>query len=310
MIPRSWELIAPGGSAELAHRLGGLFGVVYFGVPLLVVVAWAGWGHRSDLWVRGSALLVAVVILLSLGPALHVYGVARGLPLPWTLLLRLPVYGLLVPARIAPFGFLGAAVCVASVVDGLWPARIDARLAWPAAMAAAVLLPLAPAGPLPVWLSPLPRYFAHVAMRALPAGGLVVIAAPPPSLAGVDAMLWQLEARFRFRLPWGYAIQPGTGGRASGLGPIGPLENAWLRLEAYGRVHIDPGTLPRIRAELRTWRADAMVVGPVPHQALVVALTSRVVERSPRWTDGVAVWVLRVVRSRTVGARSRARLRA
>jgi len=292
VVPRAWELLAPFGAAALTHRFGGLFGVAYLGVPLLAVVAWAWWRYRVDPWVRGSVLLVAVAIVLSLGPVLRVDGVAFGPPLPWTLLLRLPVYGLLVPARIAPFAFLGAAVCVAMVLDRLWPDRSDARLAWPATVAAAVLLPLVPAGPVPVWLAPVPGYFVSRTLPGVPNGSLIAIAAPPAQLGGVDAMLWQVDADFRFRLAWGYAIQSGPGGRASGLGRIGPLQDLWLRLELGSSPRLTTGRADAIRKDLWRWRVRALVVGPVPHRALLLTLASTVLREAPQWRDGVAIWLL------------------
>ena len=291
VVPRRSELLAPFGLPALVRPWGGpLFGAVYPGLPLLVVVGWAWLRHRSDPWVRGSVLLFAAAVLLALGPVLRIGGTAVGVPLPWALLLHLPVYGLLMPARIAPFAFLGAGACLAVVADRLWPERTDTRLAWPAMVAAAVVLPLVPAGPVPVWLFPAPTYFTSAALRSVPVDSLVVVA--PPTLVSVDEMLWQTEAGFRFHLPWGYAIQAGAGGRASSSGPVGVLETSF-QLAASGHPGgIGPGRVAQIRAELLRWNACAIVIGPMAHRALAVDIIVAVVGRPPRWTGGVALWSL------------------
>ncbi len=291
VIPRVSELIAPFGSAELSRRWGsGFGGGVYPGLPLLIIVGWAWWRHRAEPWVRGAVLLFTVATVLALGPVLHVDGTPL-VALPWALLLHLPVYGLLVPVRVTPFAFLGAAVCLAWALDRCWPDRGDARLAWPALVALVAVLPLVPAGPLPRWVFPTPQYFVAGGLREIPPGSLIAIASPLP-VKNVDAMLWQAEAQFRFRIPWGYAIQPGPGGRAAGSGPVGVLEASWRRAAAGHPVAVGSSQAGLIRSELNRWRARAVIVGPMPHRALVVAVVTSALGRPPRWTGGVALWIL------------------
>ncbi|HVA21349.1 MAG TPA: hypothetical protein VNN74_04555 [Candidatus Micrarchaeia archaeon] len=297
VVPRVSELIAPFGSAVLSRRWGSEFeGALYAGIPLLMIVGLAWWRHRAEPWVRGALLLFAVAAVLTLGPVLHVDGTSIGLPLPWIMLLHVPVYGLLVPVRMAPFAYLGAAVCLALVLDRHWPDRSDARLAWPGLVAVAAVLPLVPAGPLPRWVFPSPQYFATGGARDIPAGSLIAIASPY-----MDAMLWQAEAGFRFRMPWGYAIQPGSSGRAAGGGPVGVLEASWLQAASGIPVGFGPHRAALIRAELHGWHARAVVVGPMPHREAVVAVTTAALGRPPRWTEGVAVWTLA---PETVGGRA------
>ncbi len=291
VIPHRGELLAPLGAAVLTSQWGGYFGqAVYLGLPLLAVVGWACWRHPKDPWVRGSACLVAVAALLALGPELRVHGTAVGVPLPWAWLAHLPVYGFGSPARIAPFVFLGAATCLALVVDRCWPDRPDARLAWPGLVAIAAVLPLLPIGPLPVWVVPTPRYFTDGEVRTLPSGSVVAVAALPDPVVGLDAMLWQADAGYRFRLPWGYAYQAGASRHASTWGSVGALQALWLDATTGRAIALRSGEGLAIRRELSRWRATAIVVGPMPHRKLVVALTADVVGREPRWRGGAAVW--------------------
>jgi hypothetical protein len=45
-----------------------------------------------------------------------------------------------------------------------------------------------------------------------------------------------------------------------------------------------------IRADLRRWSVEAVVVGPMPHRDQAVALLSAVLGRAPSAGDGVDVW--------------------
>lgn len=291
-VPQATQMLSPFGSLTRARMWEGpIGGAVYLGLPLLAIVAWAWYRHRSDPWVRGSALLCALALLLALGPVLRVGGSAVGVPLPWALLLNLPIYGLLLPARIAPFAFLGAAACLALVLDRAWPERLDARLAWPVTVGLAAVVPLLPNGPLPVWVVPVPTYFHSPEVRSLPMGGLVVVA-PPPAV-NVDAMIWQVESQFRFRLPWAYAIQAGVDSRASVSGPPGALETSLARVAAGRPAGLKPDLTAQVRAELHQWAACAIIVGPMANQDQAVALVASEVGAQPRWVGGVATWMLR-----------------
>ena len=53
---------------------------------------------------------------------------------------------------------------------------------------------------------------------------------------------------------------------------------------------IDAGVPSEIRDDLRRWRVQAIVVGPMPHRDQAVALLSAVMGRSPSSGDGVDVW--------------------
>lgn len=307
ILPRVQQLLAPPGAPYVTAAWDSFWGGnIYLGLPLLVVVGWAGWRLRSDPWVRGAAALSAAAIVLAMGPMLRVGGHATTIPLPWAVLVHLPVYGLMVPARITPFAFLGAAVCLAALVDRLWPTAADPRLTRPAALAAACLLPLVPAAPITTWVFATPSYFTSAALRAIPADSLAAVA--PPGPVNLDAMLWQIEAGLRFRLPWGYAIQQGSGGVRAAFAPAGPLETA-LMVAARGQRRALTIPAPAIRKQLAAWGARAVVVGPMPHRQLAVALVARALGTPPRRVGGVAVWILGATR-RLASRGQRARAQA
>jgi hypothetical protein len=174
----------------------------YVGIPLLllagfVVVRW--WGDRL---VRFAGLLASLVILLSLGPRLHVAGhTLNAVRLPWVLPQRLPVVENILPARLALFLFLLLGLLLAVFVDR---SRLP-RAALFAALAA-VFVPLIPNLPYPSTASAPPSFFASGA-HAIPRGGVVLVAPFAGASGGTTRpMLWQADADLRFRMPEGYVI--------------------------------------------------------------------------------------------------------
>ncbi len=216
VVPTARQLLTVPPAARLAVRWEQYFAQpLYLGVPLLLVVGWALVARRIDPVVRGAAVVCVGVVILALGPHLRVAGVATRLPLPWAAIETLPVLGLAVPARIGAFAYLAAGVCLAHLLDRNWPIWPATR---PAALALAAILPLLPVAGLPSLAVRAPAFFHGPGVRAIPAGSMAAVAGLAPGWS-VEAMLWQAASGFRFRLPWGYAIQAGPRGRRVSLGP-------------------------------------------------------------------------------------------
>jgi hypothetical protein len=93
----------PGNSAEQTG---------YLGLPLLLVVLAWGWRERRGGWARLMLALLAVALLLALGPSLTVDG-TRTIWLPWAALARLPFLRDALPARMMVYVWLCAAVIAA-----------------------------------------------------------------------------------------------------------------------------------------------------------------------------------------------------
>ena len=181
----------------------------YLGLPLLAIVVWFAWQRRKR---AGSRFLLAVFVLAivaELGPYLHVRG-ATYTPLPWKPLVHLPVLNNVLPARFAMYAALAAAVIAA-----LWAA--GSAPAWArAAVTAAAVAATVPALGHGYWHARphRPAFFAQGLYRDCLPGHAVVLALPYPSVD--EAMLWQAEARFRYRLAdaWLSPVVPdGVAGR-------------------------------------------------------------------------------------------------
>jgi hypothetical protein len=193
-LSRHW----PGNSTEQG---------AFVGLPLLaIVVLYARTGWRT---LRGRFLLVslAVVTYVSLGPRLHVAGHGI-LPLP-TLLghetLDLPVLGrkfLPLFDNVLPVRFLLYASLASAVIVALWIATTRYRtLRWLLpAVTVLLLLPNPGAG---VWATTfsVPAFFTESPYRECLRPGENVLPEPPGQ--GGQSNLWQVAAKFRFRMAGG-----------------------------------------------------------------------------------------------------------
>lgn len=189
----------------------------YLGVPLAAAVVWYLWRGRRRPGARFLAVSLALAAVASLGTALYLGG-HRLVPLPWTLLARLPGLDNVLPSRLAVFTALGAAV-----VFALWAARAPARVAL--GVSALAVLALLPRLDIPVWSThpDRPAFFADGLYRScLKPGDELLIA---PFGGDGDSMLWQAESGFAFRMAEGY------------LRPAPP--ETFLRFPAVWLMHFD-----------------------------------------------------------------------
>jgi hypothetical protein len=166
--------------------------------PLLVLVAvlWArrAWGTRGG---RVLSLMLVATVVASFGPLLRVAGHPI-LPLPWALVVRLPVFDNLLPVRFALFTALVLAVIVAR-----WLAEPRAGAGrW--LLAGAALLCLVPSVGSSIWHAtpPRPAFFQHGAWRPVLGSHPRILVIP---FAGRGhSMLWQADAGYGFDQTGGY----------------------------------------------------------------------------------------------------------
>jgi hypothetical protein len=170
----------------------------YLGLPALVMVAWFGWQRWRTPAGRFLLASFAIAVIAAFGSALHVHG-RRIVVMPWTLIADLPLFNNVITARFAVYVSLAAAV-----MSALWAASTRAphwaRLALPA-LAVLALLPRV--GWMEYHHAPdNPRFFADRLDRECLRPGENVLVLPYGKNA--DAMLWQVETGFRFRMAGGY----------------------------------------------------------------------------------------------------------
>ncbi|HVA83880.1 MAG TPA: hypothetical protein VNF28_03180 [Candidatus Binataceae bacterium] len=180
----------------LQHTTWGCEPSAYLGLlPLIVILSAAGRPRTPR-----ARLLIAMLLIVAvatLGPVLHLGGRAL-LPLPWLVAMLVPLLDNALPARFTVYLFLILAVIVA-----LWLARREGFTAGRWLLGGAALVSIFPSLPMTRYTGGdnLPAFFENGLYRQYLAANEIVLILPFG--ASGDALLWQAEANFYFRIPQG-----------------------------------------------------------------------------------------------------------
>ncbi len=143
---------------------------------------------------RYLAVLLTVIIVLALGPVIHFAGTPIA-PSVWLTALVFPIVNNALPARFVLYGFL-----VLSVAITVWLSDVHRRtsLRWLAAGAAVLsVLPTS----IPAANATIPFFSERTYRKHLTYGETVIIL---PFASNGEAMKWQAQSDFLFRLAGGY----------------------------------------------------------------------------------------------------------
>ena len=300
VVPNPVVSQLPLGISSDAFRWGWDIGElgVYVGLPLLVILTVfvvMGWRERI---VRVASIWALCMLVLSLGPSLHVAGRDINIWLPWAAVERLPLLENALPVRFDLFWQLGVATLVAIAARSIAHfAAGRARLASGLVLAGALVLML-PTLTYQTWVPTVPSLFTTSAVDQIPSGARVFIAPfPRDQLYDAAPMLWQADAGLRFSMPGGYIFLPAQSGQ--GLAPTGGTPDALTgRLDAIGQG----STVPPLTSDqlaglrsilLRTYRPSYVIVGPMTGEPAAVRLMTELTGRAPRAVGGVELWKLR-----------------
>jgi len=289
----------------------------YLGVGLLLVF-FAGTVLVRSATLRTFSLLALLAFALSLGEHLRVDNGVTTITLPFWVLGQVPGLKMAVAARFALFQDLFAAAVVALSFDALskrlrraprpspHPGTARARLAVASGVVAAVVLvPMLPRWPYAFASTDQPRYFTSALARQIPSGSTVL--AYPYPMDPVDfAMLWQVDAGFRFRLIGGYVLTPFRTHGPQGVLPGGgyapptldpPLMEILFELgyngapKGFAAEYNHPYTYTIMQNFLARYRVGTVVVQPVgADYRLVVDYLSSALGGPPQRSGGVDVW--------------------
>jgi hypothetical protein len=220
VLPTARQFIAPAWIVKTLHlptrdvnETGG-----YLSIPLLLamIVALVTWWRDRVLRVLGFAALVALV--LSLGSRLSIDGHLFSFPLPEAVLAHLPVLDSTVPDRFS--------LIVAFTVAAMFGIGLDRSLTAASsrpqgprlmirggvgAVGVIVLVALAPRLPIPEPPLLFPATLPAAISDQVPRGG-VLLTYPYASPPFNEAMLFQADEGFAYRLLGGYATVRGTDG--------------------------------------------------------------------------------------------------
>jgi hypothetical protein len=292
----------------------------YVGLPLLALLAAAAILYRRDSRLVFALVMIALCYLVTLGPSLNVDGHSTGLPLPYRLLLHVPLLYDAISIRFFAFGYLFIALALALILEHLRNAApwrsLDARLsrngfsrpALAGAVAVVALLPLVPKVPwaeLPstpraVYGSyAIPPYFTDGGEQAIPAGSTVLVY--PYSTAGYlnYSVLWQAVGGERFKMTDGDASTPDGAGPAQSVSPRlePPLLENLLYDDYYGPSpgtaggSLAPEDLAEARQALRSYGFTTVVAAPVGrYPGSAISELSAILGHPPQWAGGVFVW--------------------
>ncbi|MGH3244149.1 MAG: hypothetical protein ACRDNL_27480, partial [Spirillospora sp.] len=200
----------------------------FFGWPLLVLVAALAVWLRRDPVARALGIVVVGAAALSLGPEIIVNGEPTGIPGPWRLLARFPLYESVLESRmtlvcVPPIGLLLAFGLDRFLNRSLDRSRTDAQHGKRARLVCVVVLAqaLAPIVPKPlpaVDRPPVPAFFTEGTWRRYVGPGRTLVPAPLPDAASARPLRWQVEAGFGFAVPEGYFVGPFGPRRLGGYG--------------------------------------------------------------------------------------------
>lgn len=266
----------------------------FLGLPLLLVtgILLIGFARRER--VRVPLLAAAIVGVLELGETLRIGGRDTGIGLPWAALSWLPGFEHVIADRLALFtaGLVGAGLAFAldTVTRDTGSRRVAHRRAAGATVVVVVaLLPVLPA-PLPAAaVDPVPTWFTSPAVARCPGGSLLVL--PYPSFFDPDPLRWQAASGMAFEMPGGYFIGPAADGHAYVGGQPTVTGQLFAQVQNDGRVQpVTPALQAAFAADLRRWKACAVVLGPSRHLDAVRAQASALMGQEPRSVDGVLLW--------------------
>lgn len=196
----TWLRLPGSGSIARHFASNGAEQGAYLGIPLLLIIALATatlrGPRRRGVWVLLLSALAST--LLALGPRVRVDGhtVAIGI---WAWIGRLPTIRAALPIRLDMYTTLFAAL-----IAGVWLTHASRRHRWPYLLAALAVVAILPTPSYTHWTSAVPqsRFFTTSAYRRYLRPGETVLVLPYGPTGW--SMLWQAEARFRFRMIGGW----------------------------------------------------------------------------------------------------------
>ena len=199
IVPTQVTALRPSSLHHLAAQLGGgnlTEQLGYLGPVLPAIALFALWERRRQPFARVLAVTIVAATVAALGSRLVVAGHRTRLQLPWTLVDSLPLAGHALPTRALVIVWLALAVIVALFLSHA------GRLRWLVFVVMALTLAPNPSGTLWVTRLDRPSLFEGDRWRSVVHPGENVLTIP--LTYDGQAMLWQQEAGFGFRLTGGY----------------------------------------------------------------------------------------------------------
>ncbi|WP_067467434.1 glycosyl transferase [Actinomadura macra] len=272
----------------------------FFGWPLAVLVgALVVWLWREAL-VRALGVVIGAAVLLSLGTEVTVDGHPTGVPGPWRIVSKLPLYESVIESRFTLLCVPAAGMLLALGVDRLLAAApagtahaVRVRLLCCVLLAQA-LVPIAPKPLAAEDRPPAPAFFTDGTWRRYVRPGRTLVPAPLPDVPDATPLHWQVEAGLAFPVPEGYFIGPFGPGREGGYGAARrPTSDLLAKArDAETPPVVTDADRAAARADLAYWRADVVVLGPNGRQQVLYDVLRELLGQG-RYEGGVWLWDVR-----------------
>ncbi|MBT2472594.1 DUF2029 domain-containing protein [Streptomyces sp. ISL-66] len=264
----------------------------FYGWPLLAFgAAVCVWLWRDKV-VRALAITGFTALLLSLGPWVPVPRTEVVLPGPWRLMIKLPLFESVIEGRVAMVCAPVLGILLALALDRILRMRTRELRTLGLLGAAAALIPVLPLPLVVRERAPVPAFITSGAWKDYVKDGEALVPVPLPDPGQADALHWQVEAGFGFRLAGGYFNGPWGPDRMGIYGATPRHFSNLLRDVRYG------GTPPEItaqwrlqaRQDLEFWKAGALVLPRQDRDTELRDLITGLLGRQPEKVRDTWVW--------------------
>ncbi len=296
----------------------------YQGIPFLIAIAAIVVWLRKRPVVLLAGVMAAIAFVLSLGSSLDVHGHIYAIPLPFTILAKLPVADGLTAGRFSMFIDLFGAAIVAVGVDEIHrrltqsdrlrslsrPEKGVVAAVVVAAVALVVAIPLLPRHSQDTSPSKISSFFTSSAAGAIPPGSVVLTYPYPAAPTGQslfgnrdvaavgDALLDQAVSGMHFDLIGGYGWTPGPADVSPNPTPLDPLAVEDLfNASFYGSpTHAEKAVLSHanltedLRLFLHRYNVGTVLVLPIGRNPAAVVDQMTTAIGPPTHAHGVTTW--------------------
>jgi hypothetical protein len=291
VLPTPYQLFAPSAATRVSHEFSGMYheATAYLGVPLLILLVVATVRLWGDLRIRSAGIIGALLLVLSLGPWLHIGKDVLPVPLPWLALGKLPLLEHVLPGRLTVYVWLAVAVLVAVIIARATRLPRWAAARWLLSLCLSLVL-LLPA-PFPRAQFTTPAFFHNWASHHIAADETVLVA--PYFVNGGEAapMVWAAQADYGLRMPEAYAYVPQPNGGTYSGPAQSQLTFTMFVIQQRGAWLVARGDIrARIAADLKAADVRHVIVGPTEHWRQLLAFFTDLCGRPPEIVEGVAIW--------------------
>lgn len=291
VVPTPYQLIAPKAATRVSQEFSGLYheATGYLGLPLLVLLLVVAVRQWDDVRIRIASITGGLLLVLSLGPWLHLGKEALHIPLPWLPFGKLPLLNHVLPGRFTLYAWLAVAVILAIAIERATHLAVRPKAQWLLAVAAAIALILpAPHDRMPFYT---PAFFRTWASHHIGPDETVLVAPYFLDPEGRAApMLWAAETGYGLRMPEAYAYMPQPDGGTRPGPPATRLFSVMLTIQGGTSLLARGEVRDQVGADLRAAGVRHVIVGPMQEWQGMLAFFRDLFGRSPQYVGEIAIW--------------------